>query len=93
MSGIKKSANEVVTRSRDAAVRVGKVAKSAAVVGVKAGAAAAIAAGALEAERSWKETSPAAAKKRTRNGVAAVLAGAVVLGAVGAAIASSRKKT
>jgi hypothetical protein len=93
MSGIKKSANEVMTRSHDAAVRVGKVAKSAAVAGVKAGAAAAMAAGALEAERSWKETSPAAAKKRTRNGVAAVLAGAAVLGAVGAAIASSRKKT
>ena len=93
MSSIKKSTKEVMTRSRDAAVRVGKIAKSAAVAGAKAGAAAAIAAGALEAERSWKETSPAAAKKRTRNGVAAVLAGAVVLVAVGAAIASSRKKT
>jgi primosomal protein N' len=84
MGKIKKSANEVMTRSRDAAVRVGKVAKSAVVVGAKAGA--------LEAQRSWKETSPATAKKRTRKGVAAVLAGAVVLGAVGAAIASSRKK-
>ncbi len=93
MSSIKKSTKEVMTRSRDAAVRVGKIAKSAAVAGAKAGATAALSAGALEAERSWKETSPAAAKKRTRNGVAAVLAGAVVLGAVGAAIASSRKKT
>ena len=93
MSSIKKSTKEVMTRSRDAAVRVGKVAKSAAVAGAKAGAAAAMAAGALEAERSWKETSPTAAKKRTRNGVAAVLAGAAVLSAVGAAIASSRKKS
>jgi hypothetical protein len=93
MKSIKKSTKAVMTRSRDVAVRVGKVAKSAAVAGAKAGAAAAMAAGALEAERSWKKTSPAAAKKRTRNGVAAVLAGAVVLGAVGAAIAKSRKKT
>jgi hypothetical protein len=93
MGRIKKSAGEMLTRSRDAAVRVGKVAKSATVAGAKAGAAAAMAAGALEAERKWEETSPAKAKKRTRNGVAAVIAGAMVLGAVGAAIASSRKKT
>ena len=92
MRSIKKSTKEAVTRGRDAAVRVGKVAKSAAVAGAKAGAAAAIAAGTLEAQRSWKESSPAA-KKRTRNAVAAVLAGAVVLGAAGIAIASSRKKT
>jgi hypothetical protein len=92
MGSIKKSAKDAVTRAGDAAVRVGKVAKSAAVAGAKAGATAALAAGALEAERSWKETSPAAAKKRTRSGVAALLAGAAVLGVVGVAIASKRRK-
>jgi hypothetical protein len=92
MGTIKKSAKEVMTRGRDAAVRVGSVAKAAAVAGAKAGATAAMAAGALEAEKSWKETSPAAAKKRTRNNVAAVLAGAAVLGAAGVMIARSRRK-
>ena len=92
MGTIKKSAKAVMTRGRDAAVRIGKVAKSAAVVGAKAGADAAIAAGTLEAERKWKETSPAASKKRTRKGVAAVIAGAAVLGAAGVAIARSRRK-
>jgi hypothetical protein len=91
MSSIKKSTKAVVTRGRDTAVRVGKVAKSAAVAGAKAGAAAAIAAGALEAQKSWKESSPAA-KKRTRNAVAAVLAGAAVL-AAGVAIVRSRRET
>ena len=93
MGSIKKSTKDVMKRGRDAAVRVGKVAKSAAVAGAKAGAAAAMAAGALEAERSWKETSPAAAKKRTKNGVAAVIAGAAVLGVAGLVIAGSRRKT
>jgi hypothetical protein len=92
MGTIKKSAKAVMTRGRDAAVRIGIVAKSAAVVGAKAGADAAIAAGKLEAERKWKETSPAASKKRTRKGVAAVIAGAAVLGAAGVAIARSRRK-
>lgn len=94
MGKIKNSAKEVVARGRDAAVRVGKVAKSAAVAGAKAGASAAIVAGTLEAERSWKETSPAATekRKRVRKGVAAVLAGAAVLGVAGVAIASSRSK-
>jgi hypothetical protein len=90
MGSIKKSTTEVVTRGRDAAVRVGKVAKSAAVAGAKAGAAAALAAGALEAQKSWKATSPAA-KKTTRNAVAVVLAGAAVL-AAGVAIATSRRE-
>lgn len=75
---------------RDTAVRVGKVAKSAAVAGGKAGVAAALTAGALEAQKSWKESSPEA-KKRARNGVAGVLAGVAVLGA-GIAIANSRRK-
>jgi hypothetical protein len=92
MGTIKKSAKEVVASGRDAAVRVGKVAKSAAIAGAKAGASAAIVAGTLEAQRTWKETSPAG-KKRTRNGVAAVLAGVAVLGAVGVVIAKSRKKS
>jgi len=92
MGTIKKSAKDAVKNGRDVAVRVGKVAKSAAVAGAKAGAAAAITAGTLEAQRSWKETSPAEAKKRTRSGVAALLAGAVVLGVAGVAIAKSRKK-
>jgi hypothetical protein len=91
MASIKKSTKEVVTRGRDTAVRVGKVAKSAAVAGAKAGAAAAIAAGTLEAQRSWKATSPAA-KKKTRNAVTAVLAGVAVL-AASAAIARSRRET
>lgn len=94
MGTIKKSAKNAMVRSRDAAVRVGKVAKSAAVAGVKAGASAAIVAGALEAERSWKETSPAVSKrqKRARAGVAALLAGAAVLGIAGVAVAKSRRK-
>jgi hypothetical protein len=94
MGTIKKSAKNAMVRSRDAAVRVGKVAKSAAVAGVKAGASAAIVAGALEAERSWKETSPAVSKrqKRTGAGVAALLAGAAVLGIAGVAVAKSRRK-
>ncbi len=92
MSSIKKSTKAVISRGRDTAARMGKVAKSAAVAGAKAGAAAAIAAGAVEAAKSWKETSPAAAKKQTRNGVAALLAGAAVLGVAGIAIATSRRK-
>ncbi len=91
MSSIRKSTKDVMTHGRDAAVRMGKVAKSAAVAGAKAGAAAAIVAGTLEAKKSWMETSPAA-KKRSRNGVVAALAGAAVLGAAGVAIASSRRK-
>ena len=92
MGTIKKSAKAAVTNGRDVAVRIGKVGKSAAVAGAKAGAAAALAAGALEAQRSWKASSPAQ-KKKTRNGVAALLAGAVVLGVAGMAIAKGRKKT
>lgn len=92
MGTIKKSAKAVMTRGRETAVRVGRVAKSAAVAGAKAGASAAMAAGALEAERSWKETSPAEARKRTRKEIAAVLAGAAALGVAGMAIARSRKK-
>ena len=94
MGTIKKSAKEAMTRGRAAAVRVGKVAKSAAVAGAKAGATAALAAGALEAERSWKETSPAEARKRTRNEIVSVLAGVAVIGATaaGVAVARSRKK-
>ena len=89
---IKKSAAEAASSGREVAVRIGKAGKSAAVAGAKAGAAAALAAGALEAQRSWKESSPAEAKKRTRNGVAALLAGAAVLGVAGIAIAKARKK-
>lgn len=89
MRSIKKTTKEVVTQGRDAAVRVGKVAKSAAVAGAKAGAAAAIAAGTLEAQKSWKETSPEA-KKRTKNGMMAMAAGVAVI-AAGVAIAKSRK--
>lgn len=92
MRSIKKSAKEAMTRGRDAAVRVGKVAKSAMVAGAKAGAATAVAAAVLEAEKSWKETSPAEAKKRVRNRAAAALAGAAVLGVTGVAIARSRRK-
>jgi hypothetical protein len=92
MSSIKKSAKKVMTRGRDAAVRAGKVAKSAAIAGAKAGAATALAAGVLEAEKRWKETSPDAAKKKVRNGVAAALVGAAVIGAAGMAIAKSRRK-
>jgi hypothetical protein len=91
MSSIKKKTKDAIKRGRDAVVRVGKVAKSAAVVGMKAGAATAVAAGALEAEKRWKESSPTIAMKRKRNRVAAVLAGAAVLGA-GLAMANSRKK-
>ena len=92
MGTIKKSARAAITMSRDTAVRVGKVVKSATVAGAKAGASAAIAAGTLEAQKSWKESSPEAARKRTRNKVVAVMAGAAVLGAAGMAIANSRRK-
>ena len=92
MATIKKSAKKALTRGRDAAVRVGNAVKSAAIAGARAGASAAIAAGTAEAEKSWKESSPAAKRKRTRNKVAAVLAGAALLGAAGVAIAKSRKK-
>ena len=92
MATFKKSAKKALTRGRDAAVRVGNAVKSAAVAGARAGASAAIAAGTLEAEKSWKESSAEAKRKRTRNKVAAVLAGAAVLGAAGVAIAKSRKK-
>ncbi len=87
---ITKSTKAVVQNGRDTAVRVGKVAKSAAVAGAKAGAAAALAAGALEAQKSWKSSSPAA-KKQARNGALALLAGVAVLGAAGVAIGRSRK--
>jgi hypothetical protein len=87
---MKKSTKAVVKSGRDTAVRVGKVAKSAAVAGAKAGAAAALAAGALEAEKSWRESSPAA-KKKAQKGALALLAGVAVLGAAGIAIARSRK--
>jgi hypothetical protein len=92
MSSIKKSAKKAMVRGRDAAVRVGKVAKSAVVAGAKAGAATALAATVLEAEKKWKETSPDTAKKKVRNGVAAAIVGAAVIGAAGMAIASSRRK-
>lgn len=92
MSSIKKKTKAVMMRGRDTAVRVGRVAKSAAVAGVKAGAATALAAGVLEAERRWKETSPAVEKKGTRNRAALLLGGAVVLGAATLAIAGSRRK-
>jgi len=92
MSSIKKSAKKAMTRGRDAAVRVAKVAKSAAVAGAKAGAATALAATVLEAEKRWKETSPDTAKKKVRNGVAAALVGAAVLGAAGVAVSRSRRK-
>ncbi|HTR77794.1 MAG TPA: OsmC family protein [Gemmatimonadaceae bacterium] len=92
MSLIKKTTKAAVARGRDAAVRVGRVAASAAVAGAKAGAASAITAGVLEAEKRWKETSPATAKKRTRKRVVAAVAGAALLGAAGVAIARSRRK-
>ncbi len=90
MATVKKKAQEVATQGRETASRVGKVAKSAAIAGAKAGASAALAAGALEAERKWKATKPA--EKMTRGQkAAALIAGAVALGAVGMAIAKSRK--
>lgn len=92
MSSMKKSAKKAMTRGRKAAVRVGKVAKSAAVVGAKAGAKTAIAAGTLEAGRKWKETKPMASKLRTKKGMAALLAGAAVLSAAGVMISKSRSK-
>jgi hypothetical protein len=92
MSSIKKSAKKAVIRGRDTAVRVGKVATSAAMAGVKAGAVTALAAGVLEAEKRWKETKPATSRMPSRKGAAAILAGAAVLGAAGVAIARSRRK-
>jgi hypothetical protein len=89
MASIKKSTKAAVSRGRDTAVRVGKVAKSAAVAGARAGAAAAVTAGAVEAQRKWKATKPV--KKLTPGGKAVLLASAAVLG-VGLAIASSRRK-
>jgi ribosomal protein S12 methylthiotransferase accessory factor len=91
MSSIKMSTRAAIARGRDAAVRVGKVAKSAVVAGAKAGAVTALEVGTLEAEKRWRETSPAVEKKRTRKRVMAAVAGAAVLGAAGMAIASSRR--
>lgn len=76
--------------ARDTAVRVGKVAKSAAIAGAKAGAASAIAAGTLEAERVWKETKPPEPRKGARKAAMIALAGAATIGVV--AIARSRRK-
>jgi hypothetical protein len=92
MGTMKKSATKAMSRGRDTAVRVGNAMKSAAIAGARAGASAAMAAGTLEAEKSWKESSPEAKRKRTRNKVAAVLAGAALLGAAGVAIAKARNK-
>jgi hypothetical protein len=91
MNDMKKKAKEAVKRGRDTAMRVGKVAKSAAVAGAKAGASAALAAGTLEAERSWKATKPMEKMSRGKK-VAAVVAGAVALGAVGVAVSRARRK-
>jgi hypothetical protein len=90
MTSIKKSTKAAVARGRDTAVRVGRVAKSAAVAGAKAGATAAVTAGALEAQRKWKETKPA--KKLTKGGAVVLLAGVAALGVAGLAIAKSRGK-
>lgn len=92
MATFKKSAKKAMTRGRDTASRIGKLAKSVAVVAARAGASAAIAAGTLEAQKSWKESSPEAKRKRTRNKIVAAIAGAAVLGAAGVAIAKSRNK-
>jgi hypothetical protein len=92
MATIKKTATAALARGRDTAVRVGKVAKAAAVVGAKAGASAAIAAGTLEARKGWKETSPETTKKRTRTKIAMALAGVAVVGAAAIGIAKARRK-
>ena len=89
MTSLKNSTKAAVSRARDTTVRVGKVAKSAAVAGAKAGATAAVTAGALEAQRKWKETKP---KKLTKGGAAVLLAGVAMIGAAGLAIAKSRSK-
>ena len=90
MGSIKKSTKAAVASARDTSVRVGKVAKSAAVAGAKAGAAAAVTAGALAAQQKWKETKPS--NKLTRGGAAVILAGAAMIGAAGLAIANARSK-
>jgi hypothetical protein len=92
MSSMKKKTKAVILRGRSAVARVGKVAKLAAIAAAKEGAATALAVGVLEAERRWKETSPAVAKKRSRNGAAVLLGGAAVLGAAGLAIAGARRR-
>jgi hypothetical protein len=92
MTTFKKSAKAALTRGRDAAVRVGKVAKSTTMVAAKAGASAAVAAGTIEATRAWKATSPVVVKMKKRTKIAAAVAGAAVIGAAGAAMVMSRKK-
>lgn len=92
MTTMKKSAEVAMERSRETAARVGKVAKSTAIVAAKAGVAAAVTAGTVEAARVWKETSPAAIKHRRNVKIAAAVAGAAMVGAAGVAIARSRSK-
>jgi hypothetical protein len=66
---------------------VGKVAKTATVKAAKVGAQAAIAAGAAEFQKGWSETDPVKTNRRRRVKVAAVVAGAAAVTAVGIAVA------
>ena len=98
MPAIKDAANEALARGRDAASRagdtasrVGKVARSAAVKAAKAGAAAAVMAGSTELKKGWSESNPALAKQKSRRRkIAAVVAGAAALAAVGVAVSRNK---
>jgi hypothetical protein len=90
MPSVKHTAAEALTRGRRNALRMGKVAKSATVKAAKVGAQAALAAGAAEFEKGWSETDPVKTTRRRRAKVAAMVAGAAAVTAVGIAVARHR---
>ena len=86
-----KSANSALQRGRVAAVDLGKVAKSAAIVAARAGASAAIVAGTAEVARgleAMREKPPLT----KRGKIAAVMAGVATLAVAGLAVARVRSK-
>lgn len=90
MRSVKDSATETIARSRDTVMRAGKVARSAAVKAARAGAAAAVLTGSQEIRKGWEETDPATTKKSGRRKIAALVAGAAAVAAVGVAVSRSR---
>jgi hypothetical protein len=91
MATLTKSASATLERGRRNAVTAGKIAKSASVVAAKAGATAAVIAGA-NAVRQGIQKAKAAPKRRKRAQVAAAIAGAAAVTVAGVAIARSRGK-
>ena len=91
MTTIKKSAKAALRRGRDAALDVGKVAKTASVEAAKAGARAAITTGTDEFKKGMKDVQATRKRAKART-VAAIVAGAAALTAAGVAIARRGSK-